>query len=100
MWLCFQVGQMMENETMETSTWQLQHAKNRFSEVVDRAVSGTPQWVTRHGKPAVCVVSAADYQALIGREGRGVKEVLLGSPHPEVDLDFTRDKSVGREVEL
>ena len=35
--------------------WSLQDAKNRFSAVVDAAVGGDPQRVTRRGKPAVVV---------------------------------------------
>ena len=31
--------------------WQLQDAKNRFSAVVDAALTGHPQRVTRRGKP-------------------------------------------------
>ena len=42
-------------------TWQLQDAKNKFSELVEHALSGKPQMVTRHGKPAVVVMSAAAY---------------------------------------
>jgi antitoxin Phd len=34
-------------------TWALQDAKNRFSEVVDRAMEDGPQLVTRHGREAV-----------------------------------------------
>ena len=39
--------------------WSLQDAKNRFSAVVDAAIAGAPQEVTRRGKPAVVVLSAA-----------------------------------------
>ncbi|HWL57043.1 MAG TPA: type II toxin-antitoxin system Phd/YefM family antitoxin [Paracoccus sp. (in: a-proteobacteria)] len=41
--------------------WTLQDAKNRFSAVVDAALAGQPQQVTRRGKPAVVVLSAAEY---------------------------------------
>lgn len=47
--------------------WTLQDAKNRFSAVVDAALSGTPQQVTRRGKPAVVVVSAAAYLELVAQ---------------------------------
>lgn len=52
--------------------WTLQDAKNRFSAVVDAALSGTPQEVTRRGRPAVVVVSAAEYRRLVAgaTEGR------------------------------
>jgi antitoxin Phd len=45
--------------------WTLQDAKNRFSEVVDAALGGRPQQVTRRGKPAVVVLSATDYARLV-----------------------------------
>ena len=41
--------------------WTLQDAKNRFSAVVDAALAGQPQEVSRRGKPAVVVLSAAEY---------------------------------------
>jgi antitoxin Phd len=37
-------------------TWQLQEAKNRFSELVDLSIAEGPQIVTRHGKPVVQIV--------------------------------------------
>ena len=40
---------------MISRTWQLQDAKNRFSEVVTRALNEGAQTVTKHGKPAVIV---------------------------------------------
>jgi prevent-host-death family protein len=48
--------------------WTLQDAKNRFSAVVDAALAGTPQEVTRRGKPAVVVLSAEEYHRLILNE--------------------------------
>jgi prevent-host-death family protein len=49
---------------MSSSTWSLQDAKNRFSAVVEAASHGKPQVVTKHGKPAVVVVAAAEYARL------------------------------------
>lgn len=45
--------------------WTVQDAKNRFSAVIDAALAGTPQEVTRRGKPAVVILSTADYQRLV-----------------------------------
>jgi prevent-host-death family protein len=45
--------------------WTLQDAKNRFSAVVDAALAGTPQEVSRRGKPAVVILSAAEYRRLL-----------------------------------
>jgi antitoxin Phd len=46
---------------MDGKTWQLQEAKNHFSEVVDLAMKGGAQTVTKHGKPAVVIVSVEEY---------------------------------------
>ena len=45
--------------------WTVQDAKNKFSAVVDAALAGTPQEVTRRGKPAVVVLSADEYHRLL-----------------------------------
>jgi len=46
----------MEDEHM-TDTWQASSARHRFSEVVDAAVDGTPQFVRRRDGREVVVVS-------------------------------------------
>lgn len=43
----------------------LQDAKNRFSAVVEAALAGRPQEVSRRGKPAVVVISAEEYHRLL-----------------------------------
>lgn len=43
----------------------LQDAKNRFSAVVDSALAGRPQEVSRRGKPVVVIVSVAEYRRLV-----------------------------------
>jgi antitoxin Phd len=45
--------------------WTLQDAKNRFSAVVDAALAGRPQEVTRRGRPAVVVLAVEEYQRLV-----------------------------------
>jgi len=45
--------------------WTVQDAKNKFSAVVDAALAGTPQEVSRRGKPAVVVLSADEYHRLL-----------------------------------
>jgi len=53
---------------MPSSYWSLQDAKNSFSAVVTAAINGAPQTVTKRGKPAVVVMSVAEYQRLSRRE--------------------------------
>ena len=45
--------------------WQLQDAKNKFSNLVDKAQHNGPQVVTKHGKDAVVVLSIDEYKKLI-----------------------------------
>ena len=46
------------------ASWKLQDAKNRFSAVVNAALAGEPQQVTRRGEPVVMVVSVEEYERL------------------------------------
>ena len=48
---------------MTRRNWSVQDAKNRFSEVVN-AARREPQTVTKHGKPAVVVVDAGEFERL------------------------------------
>jgi prevent-host-death family protein len=79
--------------------WQLQDAKNRFSEVVEKALKEGPQTVTRRGTDAVVVISAGHYHRLIGRK-KGLVDFLRKSPLVGVDLDIERSLESAREVDL
>ncbi len=78
--------------------WQLQAAKQRFSELVERARTDGPQVVTKHGKEAVVVVSAEEYHRLRG-EQPSLLEYLRCAPDLDA-LELDRDRDLGREVEL
>ncbi|MBV9054522.1 MAG: type II toxin-antitoxin system Phd/YefM family antitoxin, partial [Hyphomicrobiales bacterium] len=56
--------------------WQLQDAKNRFSEVVQKARSEGPQIVTLRGKRAVVILSAVDYDRLTAGRRTLVDDIL------------------------
>ena len=67
--------------------WRLQDAKARFSELVRLAHSDGPQHVTLHGKDAVVIVDAAEFQRLQGeRTGQLLVDALQASPHRGVEL--------------
>ena len=88
---------------MNTSrnTWQLQTAKNKFSEVINHALSGQPQLVTRHGKPSVYVVSVESYEKSRRGKKASLKTFLLNSPFKDIEIDTSRDKSdSGRGIDL
>jgi prevent-host-death family protein len=52
------------------TTWKLQDAKARFSEVVRLAKSQGPQHVTVHGREEVVVISAEEFAALRGGKAK------------------------------
>jgi prevent-host-death family protein len=78
--------------------WQLQAAKQHFSELVERARRDGPQVVTKHGKEAVVVVSAEDYRRLRGG-GPSLVEFIRSAPDFDV-LELGRADDRGRDVEL
>lgn len=45
------------------ATWQVQAAKQRFSEVIRGAETGEPQFITRHGAPVAVIVDIEGYRA-------------------------------------
>jgi len=49
---------------MHKSQWRLQDAKAQFSQVVEAALQGEPQHVTRRGRDAVVVLSETSYRRL------------------------------------
>lgn len=52
---------------MSERLWPIHDARNKFSELVERAVQGEPQVVTKRGKRTAVLVSAAEYARLKGR---------------------------------
>lgn len=44
------------------TTWQVQSAKQRFSEVVRAAQAGQPQFITKHGEPVAVLLDIEEYR--------------------------------------
>jgi prevent-host-death family protein len=86
---------------MHIGSWRLQDAKNQFSKVVDAALHGEPQHVTRRGRDAVVVLAAADYDRMLRHEradNPGFVAHLLAIPQD--DEAFSRVKLDLRETEF
>ncbi len=81
------------------SEWQLQEAKGNFSQLIKRAASGDAQTVTVHGKPTAVVVSAEEYARLTRRRGK-LSDALLRPDLAVDDLDISRSRDTGRNIEL
>lgn len=76
--------------------WQLQDAKSRFSEVVEKAVSGEAQVVTKRGEKVVVVIDYARYLELTGQT-KSLLEVLRGEPPYTEELVIERDTAIDLE---
>jgi prevent-host-death family protein len=78
--------------------WQLQQAKQRFSELIRCAETDGPQFVTRHGAEVAVVIDIADYRRLRGGT-LDFKEFLLAAPDLDL-LDIDRSPAGARTVDL
>ena len=85
--------------TTKTKKWQLQEAKNKFSEVVRLASEEGPQTVTKHGKDSVVVLSADDYRKL-EQPKTSLVDFLQRSPLSGSGIDANRDRSPSRRIDL
>ncbi len=81
------------------NVWQLQEAKNKFSNLVDKAHHDGPQVVTKHGKESVVIIAIEDYQKL-NKPKSDLVSFFKKSPLSDINLDLTRDKSSSRDIEL
>ena len=78
--------------------WQLQAAKQRFSELVERAKREGPQLVTKNGKEAVVVMSVDEYRSLSGQQDNVLTAIQAA---PDLDrLDVRRPDDHGRGLSL
>ena len=83
------------------SSWQLQDAKARFSELVREALSHGPQTVTVRGEPAVVVISQQQYRSLRAKAGKPkFTELMRSSPLAGLDFKIDRDHSSTRDITL
>ncbi len=81
--------------------WPLQDAKNRFSAVVNAALAGEPQRVTRRGEPAVVVLAVDEYERLRRlekEEAPSLGELLLEIPQD--DGEFERLPVTARSLDF
>ncbi|AKU19235.1 type II toxin-antitoxin system Phd/YefM family antitoxin [Luteipulveratus mongoliensis] len=80
-------------------SWQVQEAKQRFSEVL-RAAHDAPQVVTKHGQDVAVVLDIEEYRRL-QRGALTFAEFLRAEPLlDDDDLVIERSRSLPREVDL
>jgi prevent-host-death family protein len=81
------------------SEWQLQEAKGNLSQLIKRAAGGDAQVVTVHGKPMAVVISVEEYTRLTRQRGK-LSSALLRPELAIDDLDLSRSRDTGRDLEL
>jgi len=86
--------------------WQIQDAKQRFSEMIRAVVHDGPQIITRHGEEVAVVVDIAEYRRLT-RPTVDLTGLLLGDPKLSDDVvevltevEGERKADVGRPIDL
>ena len=88
---------MLDTHPAQSETaWKVTEAKNRFSELLNRA-DERPQVVTRRGR-AYVVLPQETYEALAGARPT-LKDLILNGPSLE-GVDLERDRSPMREVDF
>jgi prevent-host-death family protein len=77
----------------------LQDAKNRFSEVVEKALHKGPQVVTRRGVETVVIMSVDEFHQLTGMKTT-IVEFFRNSPLGKTKLNLERNKETPRKINL
>ena len=80
--------------------WALQDAKARLSELVRLAAEHEPQEITLRGEPAVVVLSRADFDRLTEPRESFVEFMRRSPLYGADDVEFPRDDSLTREIDL
>jgi prevent-host-death family protein len=78
--------------------WQVQEAKQRFSELIRAVQTDGPQFVTRHGNEVAVVLDIVEYRRLRGAE-ESFKDFLASAPDLSV-LEIDRSVTAVRVVEF
>lgn len=79
--------------------WQVQEAKQRFSEILRAAEAGEPQIVTKHGEEVAVVIDIAEYRRLRG-ESVSFMDYLRVEPVADADFEADRRIDLPREIDL
>ena len=79
--------------------WTVAEAKARFSEVIEQAQSRGPQTITKHGRTAVIVVSAEEWEKKTKRTGN-LAEFFAASPLRDSGIEIERKQDRPRKIDL
>jgi prevent-host-death family protein len=87
-------------------SWQVQEAKQRFSEVLRAVEKEGPQTITKHGQEVAVVIDIEEYRRLTGEE-KSFVDHLLAFPTLDDDaaavfdeIEAERKKRFAREIDF
>jgi prevent-host-death family protein len=80
-------------------SWQMQEAKQHFSELVRKAIKEGPQEITFRGQETAWILSSENYRKL-KKQKNNIVEFFQNSPHRDVKLEFERRKDLPRNIKL
>lgn len=78
--------------------WQLQEAKQRFSELIRSVETDGPQFVTRHGEEVAVIIEVAEYRRLRGG-AEDFKAFLREGPDLD-ELEIERSPELARVIDI
>ena len=84
------------------ASWQVNQARNHWSELLEQADAAGPQIITHHGKERAVVLSMDAYRSLETGQRPDLISFLLYGPKPGIDdFEVDRDHSANdREIDL
>jgi prevent-host-death family protein len=87
-------------EAIQRHAWQLQEAKNKLSELIDRVLAEGPQVITRHGVEVVVVMPFSEFRKLTTPAQR-LGDFFTASPLRAGDVQIERDPDIVlRDIDL
>jgi len=89
-------------------SWQVQEAKQRFSEVLRAVANDGPQTITRHGEEVAVVIDMAEYRRLTGPKKNFAQQLaafpklVTRSAEPDVfdEIEAERKNEYPRDIDL
>jgi prevent-host-death family protein len=81
------------------SKWAVATAKAQFSEVIEKAMTEGPQEITKSGKAAVVMISAAEWERL-KPEQENLADFLIRTAPKDTGFTFARVRGKARAAKF
>jgi prevent-host-death family protein len=92
-------GQASNEETI-AKRWQVHEARAKFDTLIEAAIRGEPQTVTRHGRDIAVVISVEEYARLSARSRGTLLEFLSSFGSADLELPERDRTDTVREIDF